>query len=660
MNENLKIIISAEIDKLKKGVQAAKGEIQNLAGDSEKNASKVKAAFEKMGQTAKDVARKLGTAFVAVAGALAGTALATQEYRDDIAKLNTAFQAAGYSTKTAETAYRDLYSVLGETDQAVEASQQIAMLANSEEDVAKWSELAGGLVGRFSDSLQPETFFEAANETLSLGEATGAYVQMLEGCHMSVDEFNEGLAKCRTEEEKQAYILEWTNKALGEHAELFKKNNEAVIKQREANMKLQSSLALIGGAMAPVVTAFTEFAAKGLAAIAPYIADLAEKFVPKLQVALDAVAGTLEKAFKWASEHKALMAVLGGFIVVATTALIAYNAAQTISAGLTAAKTSLHLAESASLWAVVAAQTAAIAPYLLIVAAITAFIAIVVKAYKENETFRAIVDKVFKNIKDIITKTMDIIKNVISTVWSAIKTIWDGGLKQILEKVLIVLASIVENFTSKLNAVLTFVSAVFKAVTDVIKSNLETAKTIVTNVIQLIKGIFTGDFGAVKEAVANILDALVNNFKTKLNSAKTIVKGAVDAIKGFFKFKWSLPKPSIPKFSVSGGKAPWGFGGKGSLPKISIRWNKLGGIFDKPTLFNYGGSLQGIGEDGAEAVVPLEKNTKWLDKLADKLVAKQGTTPIVLQVDGKTFAQVSIDSINALTRQRGNLGLNII
>ena len=97
-----------------------------------------------------------------------------------------------------------------------------------------------------------------------------------------------------------------------------------------------------------------------------------------------------------------------------------------------------------------------------------------------------------------------------------------------------------------------------------------------------------------------------------------------------------------------------------SAPKFSISWNKLGGIFDKPTLFNYGGSLQGIGEDGAEAVVPLEKNTKWLDKLAERITAKQGNIPIVLQVDGKTFAQVSIDSINALTRQRGTLGLNII
>jgi hypothetical protein len=240
------------------------------------------------------------------------------------------------------------------------------------------------------------------------------------------------------------------------------------------------------------------------------------------------------------------------------------------------------------------------------------------------------------------------------------KEVWDGGLKDVLKFVTNVLGSVLSIFTERLNAVLSFVGVVFSAIATNIKSHLETAKTIVTNVIAIIKGIFTGDFGAVKTAVLNILEGVVNHFKTKLDSAKSIVKGAVDAIKKIFNFSWKIPKPSIPKFSVSGGQAPWGFMGKGSLPKIKVSWNALGGVFDKPTLFNYAGTLQGIGEDGAEAVVPLEKNTQWLDRIAEKLAAKQNGIPIVLQVDGKTFAQVSIDSINALTKQRGTLGLNLV
>ena len=117
----------------------------------------------------------------------------------------------------------------------------------------------------------------------------------------------------------------------------------------------------------------------------------------------------------------------------------------------------------------------------------------------------------------------------------------------------------------------------------------------------------------------------------------------------------------MPKFSIT--PTGWKVGDllKGSIPKLSISWNKFGGVFDKPTLFNYGGSLQGIGEDGAEAVVPLEKNTQWLTKIADMLGDRMGgNTPIVLTVDGKVFAQTAINTINAQTRQQGRLALNIV
>ena len=159
-----------------------------------------------------------------------------------------------------------------------------------------------------------------------------------------------------------------------------------------------------------------------------------------------------------------------------------------------------------------------------------------------------------------------------------------------------------------------------------------------------------------KESVVNIFGNIKEGIANKIEAAKEKVKSVIDKIKGFFKFKWSLPKLKLPKISISGkfSLAP------PSVPKFSISWNKLGGVFDKPTLFSYGNTLQCIGEDGAEAVVPLEKKTQWLDRLADRLAAKQNGVPIVLQIDGKTFAQVSIDSINSLTRQRGKLGLNLV
>lgn len=96
------------------------------------------------------------------ASSIYGLSESTREYREDMNKLDTAFQSANHAAATAEATYSALYGVIGETDQAVEAAQQIALLADTEQDAAKWADLAAGVVGRFGDALQPETFFESA------------------------------------------------------------------------------------------------------------------------------------------------------------------------------------------------------------------------------------------------------------------------------------------------------------------------------------------------------------------------------------------------------------------------------------------------------------------------------------------------------------------
>ena len=70
----------------------------------------------------------------------------------------------------------------------------------------------------------------------------------------------------------------------------------------------------------------------------------------------------------------------------------------------------------------------------------------------------------------------------------------------------------------------------------------------------------------------HIWNGIKNTISNTINGAKNIVKNTIEAMKRLFDFKWSLPKPKIPHFTVSGGKAPWGFGGEGSLPSIGVEW----------------------------------------------------------------------------------------
>ena len=91
---------------------------KNKAVDGIKSFAKTAVGVGVAGATA------LTTAFIALDGA-------TEEYRIAQGKLNTAYEAAGYSAQTATQAYRDFYGILGVTDTATEASQLLAKLAEN-------------------------------------------------------------------------------------------------------------------------------------------------------------------------------------------------------------------------------------------------------------------------------------------------------------------------------------------------------------------------------------------------------------------------------------------------------------------------------------------------------------------------------------------------
>lgn len=86
----------------------------------------------------------------------------TREYREDMAKLETAFTTAGHTTETASSAYEDFYAILGESDRSVEAVNHLAELTKNEKEVAKWSDIAAGVTAKFGDSLPIEGLTEAA------------------------------------------------------------------------------------------------------------------------------------------------------------------------------------------------------------------------------------------------------------------------------------------------------------------------------------------------------------------------------------------------------------------------------------------------------------------------------------------------------------------
>lgn len=630
MNEQLKIIISAEIDKLKKGVDNAKKEVSNFKEQTKKASADVEKNFSKMGDGIKKGLKVVATTVAAAGAALIALAASTEEYRNNQAKLTTAFESAGASAETAKNTYNDLYRVMGDSDTAVEAANHLAKLTTNEKELSEWTTICQGVYATFGDSIPIEGLTEAANETAKVGQVTGTLADALNWAGISEDAFNEKLAKCNSESEREKLIRETLNGIYNEAAANYEKNNAQILAQHEAQAKLQETTAKLGEAIQPVITAFTSFAADALAVVVPYIQSLAENYLPQLQSVLEAVSSALATAFEWAVQHKELLAVMGGIILTIVTAIGLYNAVAAVKAAMAAAEVTTVWALVTAYAAQAAAMIVAIAPYVAIVAAIAAVIAIIVVCIKHWDEIKEACSKAFAKIKEVVSSAIESVVGFFQKLLSWVQANWQGLLLLIVNP---------------------FVGA-FKLAYD----NCEGFRNKVNTVFSNIKSGITEKVNGAKTAVTTAFNNIKTGITEKINGARDAVKSAIDKIKGFFNFSWSLPKLKLPRISISGKFSLNPI----SVPKFSIAWNKLGGVFDKPTLFDYGGSLQGIGEDGAEAVVPLERNTKWLDRLATMLNEKQGGgRPIILQVDGKTFAQISVDSINDLTRQTGNLPLKL-
>lgn len=134
---------------------------------------------------------------------------------------------------------------------------------------------------------------------------------------------------------------------------------------------------------------------------------------------------------------------------------------------------------------------------------------------------------------------------------------------------------------------------------DTIKAKALAFKNSVVKTFNDLKAKVTATFNNIKNAIVKPIQTALTLIRTAINKIKNIINNA----------KLKLPKFKLPHFKISGGKLPWGIGGKGTAPKISVDWYAKGGIFDAP-------SLIGVGEAGPEAVVPLDKFWEKLDTIA--------------------------------------------
>lgn len=150
------------------------------------------------------------------------------------------------------------------------------------------------------------------------------------------------------------------------------------------------------------------------------------------------------------------------------------------------------------------------------------------------------------------------------------------------------------------------------ALKDGVVNTVNNLKQKVTDVWNNIKTVTTNAFNSVKNTVTTIWNGIKNAITNPIQTAVNFVKSAIDKIRSFFSgLKIQLPHIKLPHFRLTGSFSLM----PPSIPHLSIDWYKNGGIFTNPTIFPSSGI--GVGEAGAEAVLPLKKLWEEMDKRFD-------------------------------------------
>lgn len=153
-----------------------------------------------------------------------------------------------------------------------------------------------------------------------------------------------------------------------------------------------------------------------------------------------------------------------------------------------------------------------------------------------------------------------------------------------------------DTIKAKATAVWNSIKSAVSVVANNVNANFNTMKTAVTNV-----------WNGLKKTASTVWNGIKTAITTPINAAKKAVETAIDAITGKVKSVKNIGSKAfkilsglkIPKISISGGSAPFGIGGKGTKPHISVSWNKK--ALENPYMFS-GATLFGAGEAGDEVL----------------------------------------------------------
>ena len=379
--------------------------IADTASRADEASGETSSAFQKIGQAAGTIVKGVAFAGAALGGAWIAAIESSREYRAEMGLLQGAFEASGHSSNEAKNTYSELNAVLGDTGQAVEAAQHIAMIADNEAEMNELTTIGAGVFQRFGQSLPLEGMYEGILHTSQLGEVQGSLADALEWSGITVESFNEQLALCSDAEERQDLIMKTLKDTYGEAAEQYKETNKDVMEARKAQEKLTNAFAELGRIGEPILTAIKTKVAEMASAAIPHL----ENFVNKVKDAATWVKNNQDTIDKWTAVIIGAGVAIGTFLLILNWGTI-----------MTAAANAVKVVRTA----ILAMNAAMLAnPIGLVVALIMGLVAAFIYLWNNNEGFRNFWLNMWDKIKSASGKAVDWIKGKFNDFKAAVKTV---------------------------------------------------------------------------------------------------------------------------------------------------------------------------------------------------------------------------------------------